>query len=68
MEEGTIAKWHVLEGDLVKSGQVLIEVATDKANLEYQALDGGYIRKILVEENQSAKVNDPIAIIAENDQ
>ena len=65
MEEGTIAKWHVLEGDLVKSGQVLIEVATDKANLEYQALDGGYIRKILVEENQSAKVNDPIAIIAE---
>lgn len=63
MEEGTIAKWHVKEGDLVESGQVLIEVATDKATLEYQALDGGYVRKILVEENAVAEVNQPIAIL-----
>ncbi|MEL7431064.1 MAG: pyruvate dehydrogenase complex dihydrolipoamide acetyltransferase [Chlamydiota bacterium] len=62
MEEGTIVKWHVQEGQRVEPGQVLIEVATDKANLEYQALDGGYVRKILIEENASTKVNDPIAI------
>lgn len=62
MEEGTIVKWHVAEGQKVEPGQVLMEVATDKANLEYQALDGGYLRKILVEEGSVASVNDPVAV------
>lgn len=62
MEEGTIAKWRKKEGDLVKSGEVLIDVATDKATVEYEALDDGYLRKILVPEGGHAKINDPIAI------
>ena len=50
MEQGTIVKWHAHEGDHVEAGQVLIEVATDKATVEYEALDEGYLRKILVPE------------------
>ena len=63
MEEGTIAKWHKKVGDHVAEGDLLIEVATDKATVEYNALDGGYIRKILVEEGDEASVNQPIAIL-----
>ncbi len=62
MEEGTIAKWHKKVGDKVESGDVLVEVATDKATVEYNALDGGYLRKILVAEGGAAIVNQPIAI------
>lgn len=62
MEEGTIAKWRVAEGDFVKAGDVLIEVATDKATVEYAAVDKGYIRKILVPSGESALINQPIAI------
>ena len=63
MEGGTIVKWHVQEGDKVADGQLLIEVATDKATVEYNALDGGFLRKILVPEGSDAKINQPIAII-----
>jgi pyruvate dehydrogenase E2 component (dihydrolipoamide acetyltransferase) len=52
MEGGTIVKWHKKENDLVKEGDVLFEVATDKATVEYNALDGGYLRKILVPEKK----------------
>ncbi|CRX39391.1 pyruvate dehydrogenase complex dihydrolipoamide acetyltransferase [Estrella lausannensis] len=62
MEEGTIAKWHKAIGDLVKEGDLLIEVATDKATVEYNALDEGYLRKILIQNGGEAKVNQPIAI------
>lgn len=62
MEEGTIAKWHKKEGDRVESGEVLVEVATDKATVEYNALDEGFLRKILVGNGGSAIVNQPIAI------
>jgi pyruvate dehydrogenase E2 component (dihydrolipoamide acetyltransferase) len=62
MEEGTIVKWNKKEGELVKEGDTLIEVATDKATVEYNVLDEGYLRKILVPEGQSAKLNQPIAI------
>lgn len=62
MEEGTIAKWHKKEGDRVAAGDLLIEVATDKATVEYNALDGGYLRKVLIKEGGSAVVNQPIAI------
>lgn len=62
MEEGSIVKWHAKEGDLVKEGGLLMEVATDKATVEYNALDAGYLRKILVKEGSMAKVNQPIGI------
>src|SRR3990167_6554718 len=65
MEEGTIAKWSKKEGDFVKSGEVLIEVSTDKATVEHSALDEGYLRKILVKEGESAIVNQAIAIFTE---
>lgn len=66
MEEGTIAKWCKKEGDEVKSGDVLIEVATDKATVEYEALDDGFLRKILVPEGGQAKVNQAIAVFTED--
>ena len=62
MEEGTIAKWHKKEGDLVNAGDLLLEIATGKATMEHNALDDGYLRKILVNENSVANVNDPIAL------
>ncbi len=65
MEEGTIVKWHVKESDKVEAGQLLIEVATDKATVEYQALDPGFLRKILKKEGESVVVNEPIAIFSE---
>lgn len=65
MEEGTIVKWRIKEGDFVKVGDVLLEVATDKATVEHSALDQGFMRKILISEGQTVKVNDPIAIFTE---
>lgn len=65
MEEGTIVAWHKKEGDEVKADELLIEVATDKATVEYNALDGGFLRKILVPEGSVATVNQPIAIFTE---
>ena len=65
MEEGTIAKWRKKEGDLVKAGDVIFEVATDKATVEHAVLDGGYLRKILVKEGGSAIVNQAVAIFTE---
>lgn len=62
MEEGTIAKWHKKEGDKVSSGELLVEVATDKATVEYNALDEGYLRKILVPNGGGAVINQPIAV------
>jgi pyruvate dehydrogenase E2 component (dihydrolipoamide acetyltransferase) len=62
MEEGTIAKWHKKVGDKVESGDVLVEVATDKATVEYNALDDGFLRQILIAEGGRAVVNQPIAI------
>ncbi len=65
MEEGTIAKWRKKEGEFVKAGEVLLEVATDKATVEHSALDEGWLRKILVKEGESALVNQAIAIFTE---
>ena len=50
MEEGTLAKWLVKEGDDVKSGDILAEIETDKATMEFEAVDEGKIAKILVPE------------------
>jgi len=65
MEAGTLVKWHKKEGDQVSSGDLLFEVATDKATVEHTALDDGFLRKIIVQEGQEAKVNQPVAIITE---
>ena len=65
MEEGTLAKWLVKEGDTVKSGDILAEIETDKATMEFEAVDEGTIAKILVAEGtDGVKVGAPIAIIA----
>ena len=66
MDEGTIAKWHVKEGDHVAAGDVLLEVATDKATVEHAALDEGYMRKIIVPDGGTARVNQPIAVFTES--
>ena len=65
MQDGTIAKWHKKIGDKIQAGDLLIEVATDKATVEYHALDDGFLRFIIIDEGQSGSVNDPIAIISE---
>jgi len=65
MEEGTLAKWLVKEGDDVKSGDILAEIETDKATMEFEAVDEGTIAKILVPEGtDGVKVGQPIAILA----
>ena len=66
MEEGTLAKWLVKEGDTVSSGDLLAEIGTDKATMEFEAVDEGKIAKILVSEgSEGVKVGTVIAIIAE---
>ena len=65
MEEGTLAKWLVKEGDSVSSGDILAEIETDKATMEFEAVDEGTIAKILVPEGtDGVKVGEPIAILA----
>ena len=64
MEEGTLSKWLVKEGDIVTSGDLIAEIETDKATMEVETIDDGTIGKILVREGQEAvKVNEPIAIL-----
>ena len=64
MEEGTLAKWLVKEGDEVKSGDILAEIETDKATMEFEAVDEGKIAKILVPEGtDGVKVGQPIALL-----
>ncbi len=64
MEEGTLAKWLVKEGDEVKAGDILAEIETDKATMEFEAVDEGTIGKILIEEGtEGVKVNTAIAML-----
>ncbi len=64
MEEGTLAKWLVKEGDTVSSGDLMAEIETDKATMEFEAVDEGVIGKILVAEGtEGVAVNSPIAIL-----
>ncbi|GGG64187.1 acetyltransferase component of pyruvate dehydrogenase complex [Salipiger pallidus] len=66
MEEGTLAKWLVKEGDTVNSGDILAEIETDKATMEFEAVDEGTIGKILIDEgSEGVKVNTPIAVLLE---
>jgi pyruvate dehydrogenase E1 component subunit beta len=64
MEEGTLAKWHVQEGDEVRTGDVIAEIETDKATMEVEAIDDGRVGKILVAEGtEHVPVNKPIALL-----
>ena len=66
MEEGTLAKWLVKAGDKVKSGQIIAEIETDKATMEFEAVDEGIISQLLVAAGTAGvKVNTPIAVIVE---
>jgi pyruvate dehydrogenase E2 component (dihydrolipoamide acetyltransferase) len=65
MSEGTILKWRFKEGDKVKQGDILVEIESDKADMELEAYDSGILRKIFVAEGGKAKIGAPIAIIAD---
>ncbi|MEX0303071.1 MAG: pyruvate dehydrogenase complex E1 component subunit beta, partial [Leisingera sp.] len=66
MEEGTLAKWLVKEGDTVNSGDIMAEIETDKATMEFEAVDEGIVGKILIGEGtEGVKVNTPIAVLVE---
>ncbi|MEL6168214.1 MAG: pyruvate dehydrogenase complex dihydrolipoamide acetyltransferase [Pseudomonadota bacterium] len=67
MEEGTLAKWLVKEGDSVASGDLLAEIETDKATMEFEAVDEGTVGKILIAEGtEGVAVNTPIAVLLED--
>ncbi|MDY6859504.1 MAG: pyruvate dehydrogenase complex dihydrolipoamide acetyltransferase, partial [Pseudomonadota bacterium] len=67
MEEGTLAKWLVKEGDVVSSGDLLAEIETDKATMEFEAVDEGIVGKLLIAEgSEGVKVNTPIAVLLED--
>ncbi|UWQ64195.1 pyruvate dehydrogenase complex dihydrolipoamide acetyltransferase [Leisingera caerulea] len=67
MEEGTLAKWLVKEGDTVSSGDLIAEIETDKATMEFEAVDEGTVGKILIAEgSEGVKVNTPIAVLLED--
>ena len=69
MEEGTLAKWLVKEGDKVQSGDLLAEIETDKATMEYEAVDDGTVSKLVVAEGTAGvKVGAVIALIASEDE
>ena len=66
MEEGKIVKWIKKEKDPILSGEVLFEVETDKATMEYESPEDGYIAKIISEEGETANVNQLVAIISDD--
>ena len=68
MEEGQLSCWLKKEGDKVSMGEPLAEIDTDKATMEMQALSNGVLRKILINEGESAPLGQPIAIIGEPDE
>jgi pyruvate dehydrogenase E2 component (dihydrolipoamide acetyltransferase) len=65
MEEGTIVKWNKKEGDVIKVGDVLAEIETDKANMEMESQGAGVLRKILVEAGGKAPIGTLIGVIAD---
>jgi pyruvate dehydrogenase E2 component (dihydrolipoamide acetyltransferase) len=67
MEMGNIVKWHKREGDTISSGEVIAEIETDKALMEFEVADDGILAKILIEEGSvDVKVNEPIAILIQD--
>ena len=69
MEEGTLSKWLVKEGDEVSSGDLIAEIETDKATMEVEAVDDGKIGALLVPEgSEGVKVNTPIAVLIDSNE
>jgi pyruvate dehydrogenase E2 component (dihydrolipoamide acetyltransferase) len=66
MEIGVIAKWHAKEGELIAQGTLLCSIETDKTTVDYESLDDGYLRKILIEEGGKAQVNQLIAFLTDS--
>ena len=67
MEVGTIAEWKVKEGDFIEGGQVIASIATDKSTVDYESLDEGYLRKVLLGDGEEAVVGKVIAVITEEE-
>src|SRR5690606_15698966 len=63
MEEGVIAKWHISEGDKVKRGQVIADIETDKATMEFESFDAGTVLKIVAPEGETLPLGAPIAVL-----
>ena len=64
MSEGKLSKWLVKEGDIIKAGDLLAEIETDKAIMEFESSEDGTLKKILViEGDENIKVNEPIALL-----
>lgn len=68
MEEGVIAKWHVAVGDKVKRGQVIAEIETDKATMEFESFDAGHVLRLVAEEGQTLPLGAPIAVLGKKDE
>ncbi len=64
MTEGVIAKWHKKPGEYAEVGDLLLEISTDKATIEHNALDPGWMKKILKQEGEKAAVNEPLALFS----
>jgi pyruvate dehydrogenase E2 component (dihydrolipoamide acetyltransferase) len=67
MEEGILVAWKVSEGDQIQVGQVICEIETDKATVEYEAPDAGRLARIIARENDAVGIKEPIAVLADND-
>lgn len=67
MEEGTLISWKVAEGDRIQVGQVICEIETDKATIEYESPDAGRLARIVVREQETVPIKEPIALLADND-
>jgi pyruvate dehydrogenase E2 component (dihydrolipoamide acetyltransferase) len=67
MEEGILLSWKVAEGDQIQVGQVICEIETDKATIEYESPDAGRLARIVAHENETVPVKEPIAFLADND-
>jgi pyruvate dehydrogenase E2 component (dihydrolipoamide acetyltransferase) len=67
MEEGTVISWKVAEGDRIAAGQVICEIETDKATIDFESPDGGRLARFVAQEGEIVPVKQPIALLAEND-
>jgi pyruvate dehydrogenase E2 component (dihydrolipoamide acetyltransferase) len=68
MEEGVVAKWRIKEGDKVKRGQVIAEIETDKATMEFESFDQGIVLKLVAEEGETLNLGAPIAVFGKKDE
>lgn len=68
MTEGSIAQWHKSIGEYVEAGELIVEIATDKATIEHHLADPGFLRKILVEQGERAQVGKPLAVLTADEK